>query len=329
MATTIPESVTGYDHAHRVNGLLEIEHDVAALQLSIVNVVFVGEPSAGDRSWVLVDTGLSYAKNEIVAYAQRRFGAGARPAAIILTHGHFDHVGTVQKLCREWDCPVYAHHLEMPYLTGKSSYPPADPSVGGGAMAMMASLYPHGPIDLGDRVHVLPEDYTVPGMPGWRWIATPGHSPGHISLYRESDGCLIAGDAFVTTKQESLMAALLQPRHVHAPPAYFTPDWASAAHSVRKLANLQPKVAITGHGKPMFGDELRRELDDLADHFDANRPHYGRYVAQAAETNETGVVAVPPRVVNRQLMALGAGVGAAMLGAVALRRRSAKHQQTN
>ena len=109
------------------------------------------------------------------------------PEAIILTHGHFDHVGSLERLLQLWDVPVYAHTLELPYLTGRSSYPPPDPLVGGGAMAWSSKLYPRGPIDLDGRAQALPDDHTVPGLPGWRWIHTPGHSPGHVSLVRESD----------------------------------------------------------------------------------------------------------------------------------------------
>ena len=42
-------------------------------------------------------------------------------------------------------------------------------------------------------------------MPGWRWVHTPGHTAGHVSLFRDADRTLIAGDAFVTTKQESAL----------------------------------------------------------------------------------------------------------------------------
>ena len=48
--------------------------------------------------------------------------------------------------------PIYAHELELPYLTGRSPYPPPDPTVGGGLMADLSWMYPRGPIDLGDRV---------------------------------------------------------------------------------------------------------------------------------------------------------------------------------
>jgi len=171
--------------------------------------------------------------------------------------------------------------------------------VGGGAMSAMSFLYPKSPIDLGDRVKPLPEDGTMPGLDGWRWIATPGHSPGHVSFFRESDRTLLAGDAFVTTKQESAMAVWQQKQEVHGPPAYFTCDWEQAHASVQALATLQPEVAATGHGIPMHGQELRDQLTQLVQHFDQQaRPAQGRYVPQPALADETGVIAVPPPVPN-------------------------------
>jgi glyoxylase-like metal-dependent hydrolase (beta-lactamase superfamily II) len=94
----------------------ELTDDVAYLRTAIVNVVFFGLPNA--REWVLIDTGIPGSALAIVAAAERRFGRGARPVAIVLTHGHFDHVGVVETLARRWDVPVYAHELELPYLTG-------------------------------------------------------------------------------------------------------------------------------------------------------------------------------------------------------------------
>jgi glyoxylase-like metal-dependent hydrolase (beta-lactamase superfamily II) len=177
----------------------QIAPDVAYRRLGIVNVVFVGAPEAGDRRWVLIDAGLPGTKGLIKSAAAERFGSNARPAAIIMTHGHFDHVGALADLAREWDVPVYAHPRELPYLDGRASYPPGDPSVGGGLMAALARFYPRGPVDVGGRLQPLPEDGTVPGMAGWRWLHTPGHSVGHFSLWRAADRVLIAGDAFVTT----------------------------------------------------------------------------------------------------------------------------------
>ena len=91
-------------------------------------------------------------------------------------------------------------------------------------------------------------------MPGWRAVYTPGHTAGHVSIWREHDRTLIAGDAVVTTKQESLLAVMAQRPELHGPPAYFTQDWERAAQSVRTIAALEPEVLATGHGIVMRGD---------------------------------------------------------------------------
>src|SRR5919106_6132432 len=222
--------------------------DLAYLRTGIVNLCFYGRPGAPSGEWVLIDAGLPGYASRIIGAAQEWIGPGARPAAILLTHGHFDHVGSLRTLAERWDVPVYAHRLELPYLTGRSSYPPPDPTVGGGAMAALARFYPRGPINLGDRVRALPEDGTVPGMPEWRWVHTPGHTPGHVSLFRDQDRVLIAGDAFVTMRQESLLCVLTRRQEVWRPPAYFTPDWSAARRSVQALARLEPSVAAPRHG---------------------------------------------------------------------------------
>ncbi len=158
-----------------------------------------GPPVPGARGWVLVDAGLSTSLGAIVAAAAARFGPNARPSAIVLTHGHFDHVGSLEALAEMWDVLVYTHHGELPYLTGRADYPPPNPSVGGGAMAWLSPLYSRRGIHLRGRARELPADGSVPFLPGWRWV----HTPGHVSFFRDADRALIAGDAFVTTKQES------------------------------------------------------------------------------------------------------------------------------
>jgi len=303
------------------SSLLEVTADLACLRLSIVNLYFYGPAQAKDRSWVLIDAGLAFSASRILQAAAERFGSSSRPAAIILTHGHFDHVGVAAELADHWNVPIFAHRLELPYLTGRSSYPPPDPAVGGGAMSFLSRLYPRGPFNLGTRVHELPADGTMPEMPGWRWIATPGHSPGHVALFRDSDRLLIAGDAFVTVQQESALDVFLSQRpKVCRPPAYFTPDWQTARRSVEVLAGLSPNIAATGHGLPMYGEELRHELERLVRDWDRIAvPGYGRYVHQPALTNEQGVVSVPPPVFDRQLLVV-AGVGLAVLLGMQLTR---------
>lgn len=257
----------------------QLAADLAYRQVAIVNVMFFGLTSSGDGAWVLIDAGIPGSAPDIRATARARFGGSGRPSAIVLTHGHFDHVGALETLAAEWDVPVYAHVDEHPYLNGTRSYPPADPSVGGGLMALLSPLFPIRPVDVGARLRPLPADGSVPGMPGWRWLHTPGHSPGHVSLWREADRMLIAGDAFVTTKQESVYSAVTQKPEMHGPPMYFTPDWNNARRSVQTLASLAPETVVTGHGQAMRGPEMRAALNELARRFDEVAvPAAGRYV---------------------------------------------------
>lgn len=243
--------------------------DILLLQFTIVTACIVSNPDKITGQWVLVDTGLENAAPFIIEKAAERFSRDSRPQAIILTHGHFDHVGSVIKLAEMWDVPVYAHELELPYLTGKKDYPPADPTVSEGLVAKMSPTFPHTAIDLGMRAVALPADQSVPGMPGWQWVHTPGHTEGHVSLFRASDRVLLAGDAFTTVKQESLLSVLTQKERISGPPAYLTTDWAAAAASVKRLRDLNPSLAIPSHGQPMRGEELTRHLDLLTRHFDA------------------------------------------------------------
>lgn len=233
--------------------------------IQIANIVFYNY--LGSKDFVLIDAGMPKSAKEIIEVAENRFGKGAKPKAIILTHGHFDHVGAIIELVKHWQVPVFAHKLEMPYLTGLENYPDPDPSVDNGLVAKMSPMFPNEAIDLGESVQELPSDGTVPYMEGFKWIHTPGHTRGHVSFYRERDGVLIAGDAFVTVKQESLYKVFTQEKEVNGPPKYLTPDWEAAFDSVKKLAALKPLIAVTGHGVPMKGKELNDGLKKLIDQF--------------------------------------------------------------
>ena len=135
-------------------------------------------------------------------------------------------------------------------------------------MPLLAPLFPRGTIDVSRWLRPLPDDGSVPQMPGWHWIHTPGHTPGHVSIWREFDRTIIAGDAFITTNQESAYAVAVQAEEMHGPPKYFTPDWSAAKSSVQRLAALQPDVVVTSHGRAMRGPKMLAALQTLASDFD-------------------------------------------------------------
>ena len=280
-----------------------------------VNAYLLGNPG---EPWILVDTGLPGFATKIRHAAEARFGMGARPEAIVLTHGHFDHAGSAKALADYWGVPLFAHPLELPYLTGESAYPPQDPTVGG-ALGLMSRTFPHGGTDLGERVRGLPDDGSVPGVRGWRWLFTPGHTAGHISLFRDEDAALIAGDALATVDQDSAMAMITQTPVLSVPPAPLTTDWIAARASVERLAELRPRTLAAGHGRPVRGTHVAGALDEFAKAF--TPPKKGRYVLEPARADERGVVYVPPPVrdpLPRQLLTVG--VAAAAVYALVRRR---------
>jgi glyoxylase-like metal-dependent hydrolase (beta-lactamase superfamily II) len=267
--------------------ITRIAPDVGWLPISFVNVYFLGRPGGG---WVLVDAGLPGRANQIIDAAEARFSGGVRPEAIILTHGHFDHAGSAAALAEYWDVPIYAHRLEMPYLTGKSEYPPPDPTVGG-AIAFLSRFMPRSARNLTGRIEELRPN-EVPGAAGWEWLATPGHSPGHISLFRPSDRVLIAGDAFATMNMDSWIGLMTGRKTLSRAGAPFNTDWAATRFSVKELAKLRPNVAGCGHGIPRCDAELPARLQRFADRFGA--PRHGRYVRRPARTDEQGIISLPP-----------------------------------
>lgn len=256
----------------------------------LVNAWLVDAP----HGWVLVDTGLPGYAGRIVNKAELRYGKNTRPHAIVLTHGHIDHAGSAERLARLWNVPVFAHRRELPFLDGRVTYPPADPGIGG-ALAVLARALPTPSWDLQRRLRPLPLDGRVPFLPGWVWLHTPGHTPGHVSLMRGNDRLLLAGDALCTVDMD----------------AWSFTDLGAAHASLNGIAALAPWAVAAGHGRPIAGPEVPGLVRELAHAFPG-----GRAVRRRARP----VAGFPARhALAVGLLALSAGL------ALCLGRRSVAH----
>ncbi|MBF9222417.1 MBL fold metallo-hydrolase [Hymenobacter ruricola] len=275
-----------------------------------VNVYFVETGTPGE--WVLIDTGLPGSEKTIIAAADQLFYPGTRPEAILLTHGHLDHLGSARELADHWKVPVIVHPLELPYVTGQALYPPRDPTVGG-SLAFMSRFFPTQLPNLEERVQALDaNDPSTPFLMNWRWLHVPGHAPGQLAFFREADGVLLGADAFATCHHDSVPAVLLGLPKISRAGTPFNYDWEAARKSVQTLADLAPKAIGCGHGPVIKGPEAAAGLRALADNYPV--PSHGRYVHEPARTDASGVEHLPPAPKDKlpmQAALIGAGVLAA------------------
>ena len=240
------------------------------------NVYFV----ASGSSWVLIDAAWPWCAQLIKQSAESVFGANAPPAAILLTHDHLDHAGSALELARRWGCPVYVHPDELPFVapgdlsTLERCANPLDRWV----ILPLLRAMPRRRVEsmlsdtrLKEVTRAFDPDASVPGLPEWECIPTPGHMPGHVSFFRESDRVLIAGDAVSTVNLNSLRDFALQKQKLSGPPYITTWNWRAAKDSVAALARLEPRVIAGGHGIPMTGPDTADALCAFAERFAAGR----------------------------------------------------------
>jgi glyoxylase-like metal-dependent hydrolase (beta-lactamase superfamily II) len=215
--------------------VIEVTAGVFQLSLLWSNTFLI---EAGD-GLALVDAGMRWDAGVILRSAGR-LGWPRRPVkAIVLTHGDLDHLGAMSRLVEVTGAPVIAHRAEMPLIAARGWRPTVARS---GLMRLGGALYglalrvvlPTGPVTVNQPVE---DGDELPG--GFRVVHTPGHTPGHISLYHPGKRVLIAGDAIINRGRLS------------GPAGLFTPDMAQARASMRRLAELDVEAAGFGHGPPL------------------------------------------------------------------------------
>ena len=201
------------------------------------------------REAVIIDPGADYEKIEGVIKKLK-----LKPQCVVLTHGHYDHVGAVEAL----KLPVYMYQLDAQQLSDPEKNLSAFFGVAKGIDADIHYLKENDTIDI-DDIHL-------------KVIHTPGHTPGQVAFFRTSDRVLLTGDALLTADLNSfrgflLWALRLNRQRVAGPPWYSTWDKKAAKESVAALACLEPRVLASGHGVPMTGDGTAGALRSFADHF--------------------------------------------------------------
>lgn len=187
---------------------------------------------------ILVDAGIrSSAKRILKSIGDRNITAHA------LTHAHADHQGSSKEICEQLQIPLWCHEKEKTQAeSGKVTleYPSRE-----NLIVKFQEKYWAG---TGHPVAKTLKEGDQIGS--FKVIETPGHSSGHISFFRESDGVLIVGDALVNMNLLTTITGL------SLPPNLFTKDQKQNLKSVKKIASLKPQIIAFGHG-PILKDDAK------------------------------------------------------------------------
>ena len=207
---------------------------------------------AADR-WTMVDSGVAGDADQIMAQLDRGGYDLANLKAIVLTHAHSDHTGSVAELGRRSGAPVLAHQAEVPYIekTQSLAYPSRLRRMLGW---LFERISPTPPCQVDTP---LQDGEVIDALGGLQVILVPGHTPGSIALYQADRRILLCGDAILHHGSSSGQG------RIAPPPRFFSVDPDQAEASARKLAALPAEVACFGHGEPIVeetGKRLREAL---------------------------------------------------------------------
>lgn len=203
-------------------------HRIPLLPRDGVNAYLVGD--------VLVDSGMKGSAKKILRALD---AAGIELAAHVITHLHGDHAGGTPTIVDATGVPVSVGALDRP--AAETGDPVISPSADKPVLRGIVRFA--GGFDGFSVDATLAEGDDI-GC-GFTVLDTPGHSPGHVSFWRESDGILICGDVFVG------MNLLTTKPGLHQPPGVLTPDAERNRQSERRLAELEPQILLAGHGPPV------------------------------------------------------------------------------
>src|SRR5919112_1917586 len=201
----------------------------------------------------LVDAGLP-GQAEAIGAALVEAGTGVRDLRrIIFTHQDLDHVGSGAALVRQSGARVLAHSADAPHIDGSLRLLKPSPEMLDQRPQMREVLERLEPVGVDEHLED-GERLDIAG--GTKVIFTPGHTPGHLSLYLERPKVLVAGDALTA-----------EGGHLNGPNPPFTLDVGEAARSVRRLADLDVETIVCYHGGVVGEDangQLQRVLQEVS-----------------------------------------------------------------
>ena len=176
---------------------------------------------------VLIDAGRRWDRKRIFAELD-----GVEISAVALTHVHPDHQGCAKWVCDAKGVPLAVHADDVDAMEGRRSVAATDWWLG--------KIYDRlwtGPPRKVDRVLAEGDE-----VAGFRVVHAPGHAPGEVIFFRDSDRVAICGDVIRNMSYLTTLAG------VREPPDGLTPDPAENRRSIRKLAALEPSLILPGHG---------------------------------------------------------------------------------
>src|SRR5918992_4491241 len=172
---------------------------------------------------------------------------------IIFTHQDLDHVGSGAALVRQSGARVLAHSADAPHIDGSLRLLKPSPEMLDQRPQMREVLERLEPVGVDEHLED-GERLDIAG--GTKVIFTPGHTPGHLSLYLERSKVLIAGDALTA-----------QRGYLNGPNPSMTLEMGTAIQSIRRLADLEINTIVCYHGGVVADDangQLRRVIQEAS-----------------------------------------------------------------
>lgn len=205
---------------------------------------------------ILIDTGLPGSSKKILNYTQ---SLGYQPdniRHILITHADEDHYGALAKLRQITGAETYASNVEAQAIqNGKSSRQLRLRGLKRTIFNLLRHFVHARPVKI---TNTLTEHQILPFIGGLQVLSTPGHTPGHISLYCPSQGILFAGDSMRSTGE-----------YLAPSTGVNTWDEEEARISVKKQARLGARIVCVGHGPVIY--EARSKFPDLNNNNRQNR----------------------------------------------------------